>query len=54
MALADAARDVAASRPVAGLVCYDEAVIVPAAHAVAALGLHGPTVQASGGAATSG
>jgi biotin carboxylase len=45
-ALVRAAREVCASRPVLGLVCYDEAVILQAAHVVAALGLHGMTVDA--------
>lgn len=46
-ALVAAARQVAAVHPVQGLVCYDEAVIVPAAHAVEALGLHGMRVEAA-------
>lgn len=41
-----AAKAVAASRPVAGVFSYDEALILPAAHVAQALGLPGPSVAA--------
>lgn len=41
-----AARDVAAHRAVVGVLCYDEALILPAAHVAEALGLPGPGVGA--------
>jgi biotin carboxylase len=45
-ALVAAARQVAAIRPLLGLVCYDEAVIMPAAHVVEAIGLPGMRMDA--------
>lgn len=43
-ALVAAARAVARSEPVAGLFCYDEALILPSAHVIEALGLPGMDV----------
>ncbi|MEV4432108.1 ATP-grasp domain-containing protein [Streptomyces sp. NPDC049585] len=44
--LVEAARRVAAEHPVAGMFCYDEGLIAPAAHIVQALGLPGNTPEA--------
>lgn len=44
--LVAAARTVARTRSVAGVVCYDEALILPAAHVVEALGIPGAGVDA--------
>ncbi|MFJ2768649.1 ATP-grasp domain-containing protein [Streptomyces sp. NPDC087300] len=45
-ALISAARSVAERRKVRGVLCYDEALILPAAQAAEALGLPGPSVTA--------
>ena len=47
VALQAAARDVAAHRPVAGLICYGEMLIAAAAGAAASLGLAGMTADAA-------
>ena len=44
--LVAAARAVATTRPVVGVLCYDEALILPAAHVAAALGLPGMAPEA--------
>ncbi|MEV5981317.1 ATP-grasp domain-containing protein [Streptomyces sp. NPDC052114] len=44
--LIEAARSVAAHRKVRGVLCYDEALILPAAQVAEALGLPGPSVTA--------
>ncbi|TDD95304.1 ATP-grasp domain-containing protein [Actinomadura rubrisoli] len=46
VALAKAAQDVAARHRVAGVFCYDEGLVTPAAHVARALGLPGNTPEA--------
>lgn len=44
--LVEAAREVAATTPVAGVFCYDEGLVWPAAHVTEALGLTGNSAEA--------